>query len=78
MDKLDNIQEKITKIEVTLAEQHQTLKEHTRRSTANEKAVELLKGQTDDVKKIVYTMHGGVKALFAILTIIEIISKFWH
>jgi len=71
MDHLDRIHDKITKIEVTLGQQHQELKDHIRRTA-------LLEIQTEQFKKLVYKMDGGVKVLFALLTIIEIISKLWH
>lgn len=40
--KIDRIQEDITSIKVIAAAQHETLKDHTRRSLANEQAVEAL------------------------------------
>lgn len=41
-EKLDMIVEKISSIDSTLASQHEILKDHTRRSLANEEAVKLL------------------------------------
>lgn len=74
-DKLDILDEKLNSIDKTLAEQHITLKEHMRRSEANEKSVELLKSE---LKPIIFQSHIIkliTKVIFGILgsgTVIEI------
>jgi NurA-like 5'-3' nuclease len=71
-DKIDRISDKISSIDVTLVSQHESLKEHMRRTELLEKAVE----------PIVPTFAIGrfaVKALGAILgseLIYELIKKF--
>lgn len=46
-DKIDSLSERISSVDATLAAQHVTLKDHTRRSLANEESLELLKSQTN-------------------------------
>jgi hypothetical protein len=48
--KIDLMAEKISDIQVTLGKQHVTLEEHTRRSLANEKAVEILQARLEPVE----------------------------
>lgn len=49
-DKLDKIDERLNSIDKTLVSQHETLKDHTRRSLASEEAVKILK---DELKPII-------------------------
>jgi hypothetical protein len=70
IDKIDNkidvIDEKINTINITLASQHEVLLDHTRRSLANEKAVEYLKQELKPVFKHVAIVNfiGKIIGLF--------------
>ena len=48
-EKLDLIIQKISSIDVTLASQNEVLKDHTRRSLANEESVKLLSNELKPV-----------------------------
>lgn len=65
-DKLDKIQEDITDIKVTLASQHEILKDHTRRSLASEQAVSILTEKLQPVITHVAVMQLCGKILLAI------------
>ena len=64
--KIDQINEHIGSIDVTLGKQSVILEEHTRRSLANEKAVEYLKEELKPVFKHVAIVNfiGKVIGLF--------------
>ena len=70
-DKVDKLSDKISSIDVTLAAQHEVLKEHTRRSTALEAIVE-------PIQKRDLMILGAAKVLAVIAavvtTIIELFS----
>lgn len=52
--KLEKIDDRLVEIEKTLVEQHAVLKDHTRRSVANEKAVQIL---ADELKPVLLHVH---------------------
>lgn len=56
----------VNDIKVTLAEQHATLEDHTRRSLANEEAVELLRQQIKPIENHVLMVNFAVKILLTI------------
>lgn len=60
-NKLDKIAEDITEIKVTLGKQEENLKEHMRRSLANEAAVEILKEELKPIKTHVDHVNGAIK-----------------
>lgn len=53
-EKVDGIDRRVDSVDITLTRQHGSLEDHTRRSLANEKAVEILK---DEIKPIVTHVH---------------------
>lgn len=60
--KIDLIVEKISSIDSTLASQHEILKDHTRRSLANEEAVKVLGNE--------------LKPVLAHVAVVDFIGKF--
>ncbi len=68
-DKVDNIKDHISSMDVTLQGQHVTLKEHMRRT-------ELLEQQVEPIKKHVEMMNGALKLLGVIATMIAIYEGF--
>ncbi len=56
----------LTDIKVTLAEQHITLEDHTRRSLANEEAVELLRQHIKPIEQHVLMVNAVVKIALGI------------
>jgi hypothetical protein len=77
------IREKLHSIDITLTKQHMTLEDHTRRSLANEKAVDLLAAELKPIRAHVNRMEGGLKLLGVIsiisgivFTIIRAITSF--
>lgn len=73
-DSQKEIQKDIGDIKIVQAEQHITLVEHTRRSTANEEALALLKEQVEPLKKDNYKVKGALALLGLILTVVTILS----
>lgn len=65
--KIDNMQEKLSSIDITLASQHEILKDHTRRSLANEKAVTLLADRLQPIITHVAIMQLCGKILMAVV-----------
>lgn len=77
--------EDITEIKITLAEQHATLEEHTRRSLANEQAVELLKEHLRPIERHVLMVNAAVKIILAlggvigfVASLLKIVEFFGH
>lgn len=66
-DKLDSIIKDIGSINVVLAAQHETLKEHIRRT-------EILEREIEPIKKHVAMVHGGMK-LIGLLSVIAAIVE---
>lgn len=78
-DKLDTVVTKISSIDVTLAENKMILSDHTRRSLANEKAVEIIKNELKPVFIHVSLMNIVGKIALTILgseVLWEIIKHF--
>lgn len=81
----EEVKSDVNDIKVTLAEQHLTLQEHTRRSLANEEAVELLREHIKPIErhvlmvnaivKIALTVGGAVGFVASTLKIIEFFVK---
>lgn len=61
--------DEIAKINVTLVAQHHTLKEHMRRSLANEEAIEVLKDELKPIQTHV-TQVSGVLKFFGIISLV--------
>lgn len=73
-NKLDKLSEKLSSIDKTLVAQHESLKEHIRRT-------ELLEKDMEPIKKHVIMIQGGVKFLAILGTGVGIIGgiiKFWR
>lgn len=68
--KLDKIVEKLSSIDATLASQHVTLQEHTRRST-------MLEDDMKPIKKHVYMVEGVVKFIGLIGVLAAILEAIW-
>lgn len=60
-DKLDTVSEQINNIDKTLIRQEEHLKEHMRRSLANEQAIEILKNEFKPVHQHVFFVNTVVK-----------------
>lgn len=56
----------VTDIKITLAEQHATLEDHTRRSLSNEEAVALLREQIKPIENHVFMVNAVVKILLGL------------
>lgn len=65
-NKIDKLQDSISSIDVTLASQHEILKDHTRRSLANEEAVSILTEKLQPVITHVAIMQLLGKVLLGI------------
>ena len=73
LNKIDNIDEKIGNIDVTLATQEENLKHHMRRTELAEESIEILAKQIKPISKHVYHVEGAFKLLglgSVVLTII--------
>lgn len=66
-DKLDKVSDKIASIDVTLAAQHESLKEHMRRTL-------LLEEQLEPVKKHVSMVNGALKLILGFSVVLGIIE----
>lgn len=62
-DKLDKLDSRLDSVDVTLAKQHMTLKEHMRRSVANEENVSMLREDFKPLQKHVAMIEGAFKFL---------------
>ena len=81
----EDMKNDLNDVKITLAEQHVTLEEHTRRSLANEEAVELLRQHLKPIEqhvlvvntaaKIILSIGGVVGFVASILKIIEFFGK---
>lgn len=65
-NKIDKIQDRLSSIDSTLAAQHEVLKEHTRRSLANENAIEVLSEKLSPVLTHVAIMQLIGKLILAV------------
>ena len=66
-EKIDKLDSRLDKVDVTLALQHASLEDHKRRSEANEKAVEILKDEVKPIVSHVYLMGVLGKVFLVIL-----------
>lgn len=71
-ERLDKLTESVHSIDKTLARQEENLKEHMRRSEANEKAVELLSIELKPIKTHVNRIDGALKLIGLIAVAIGI------
>lgn len=62
----EEVKADINDVKITLAEQHITLQEHTRRSLANEEAVDLLREHIKPIEKHVFMVNAAVKIILAL------------
>ena len=71
LDKLDQMDQRLDNIDITLVRQEGQLAEHMRRSLLNEEAVQLLKTQVEPIKDHVKSVNtilkfaGGLAILLA-------------
>lgn len=76
-NKIDKLDPRLDSMDVTLAKQSVILEDHTRRSLANEEAVELLKKKLEaDVKPLqnhVAAMTGVLKSIGVLASIASIV-----
>jgi hypothetical protein len=70
LEKLDLMDSRIDNIDVTLAKQHVTLEDHTRRSLANEKALEIVKTDSDLRIRALESHKDKIMGAIAILGVI--------
>lgn len=74
-DKVDKIIEKISSIDVTLAAQHVSLKDHIRRTEILEKEMKPVKKHAERVK-ITFGLIGGVSVVLGIIeTVLKLLGK---
>jgi hypothetical protein len=71
--KVDSIDQRIDKVDVTLVEQAAVLKEHHRRSIANEQNLELLRKEFKPVETHVHTMNTVFKIIGVIASAASLI-----
>lgn len=72
--KLDKVVEDISKINITLVAQHHSLKDHMRRSEANEKAIEIIKEELIPVQKHVNGLNYILKAVGVVTVILGMVT----
>lgn len=75
-ENLKEIENKLHSIDITLAKQHITLEEHTRRSLANEEQTRLLAEELRPIRKHVSQMEGGLKLLGILSLVLGVIVTF--
>jgi hypothetical protein len=82
-DKLDRLSDKVSDIAGTVTDNTTILKEHQRRSVANEKAIDLMQKELDPIKKhvAVWGVAGKIAVAIAgvagfIAAIVQILSVF--
>lgn len=68
LDKLDAMDARIDNIDITLAKQSVVLEDHTRRSLANEKAVDILKEELKPVVSHVNLVNTAWKIFVGAIT----------
>jgi len=77
-DKLDKLDSRLDNLDIHMARNNVILEDHTRRSLANEKAVEILKDEIKPVVTHVAIMHVLGKIVLVLLgssIVIEIIQR---
>ena len=72
--KLEKMYEELAKINITLVSQHHTLKEHMKRSEANEKAIEIIKNELIPVQQHVNGLNYLLKALGVVSVILGLVA----
>lgn len=70
-DKIDKVEGHLSSIDVTLAAQHVSLKEHIRRT-------EILESDVAPIKTHVNRVEGVIKFIALVATVIGIIETFLH
>lgn len=75
--KVDKIEEHLSKIDITLAKQHEQLREHIRRTELNETAVERITETLIPINKHVNMLEGALKFLGILSIIAGILSAFF-
>ncbi len=66
-DKLDKISERLNSIDITLTSQHESLKDHMRRT-------ELLEIRIDPIEKVIYKRAGSIATGGYIASVIGLIA----
>lgn len=81
--KLEKLSEDVAEIRSVQAAQHEVLKEHTRRSTANEEMIAAVKAELEPLKRSKAMYEGSLKVFGAlsgiavfVVTILNIIGFF--
>lgn len=75
--KIDKIEDHLNSIDKTLVQQHETLKDHTRRSLANEEALEILKTEFKPIVfqyTLIRVIYKSIIAILASGLIIELLK----
>jgi hypothetical protein len=73
-DKLERIDSRLNSIDKTLAEQHQQLKDHIRRTELAEENLDLLRTELKPVKEHVVRVDGVLKALGVLAVVLGILK----
>ena len=69
-NKVDKISDDIVDIKVTLAENTASLKEHMRRSLANEEALAVLKSEVKPIEEHVMFVNKSIKAMINLVKVV--------
>lgn len=74
-EKIDIVVERIHNIDMTLVRQEETLKEHIRRSLANEQAVDILKEELKPLKKRENFISSVLKFIIACSSVLAFLAS---
>lgn len=75
-DKIDNIKDSISQINITLAAQHESLKEHMARTKQLEDRVDPLEKHATMTQGALKLVSGGVALLSVVHTVMRILEGF--
>lgn len=78
LNKIDNIDESLQDISITLAKQEVSLETHIKRTNLLEERVELLREEMRPVEQHVFYMHGALKALGILSLLIGVLATIKH
>lgn len=75
LDELRAIRADVSEMKATVAAQHVTLEDHTRRSTANEESLKEVRGEVEELKRFTAKWAGAWTALGAVATLAGIAAS---
>jgi hypothetical protein len=74
LDKLDKIDERVDKIDITLVKQQSILEDHVRRSIANEDSLKLHREEFKPIQEHVLTVNLIFKAIIFLGVVVGIVQ----